>query len=373
MKIVVNTKQLAAVLANSMRAVATRSPKPAFQCVLLQARTPQEERPGLTVWASNGEVWVRQTLEQVEVSEPGDSLVFGAKLNEIVKSSIDGTLAMKTDGAVLRVTGSDSKFGVNGVDVASFPLPDPVGEEAQAAVGAVGGDVLARLLAQTLFCTAAETGRYAINGVQLEWGGQNILAVATDGHRLAKSNGTLSVAMEGKSVAIVPTQALSIVSSLIDSEGGVFLSDNGSRVSFRGEGFEVYSSLVEGQFPPYKDVIPLNLELRTSAMVDSLRSAVRRAALMTSEESKGVRFAFRADGQLDVSARVPESGEAEIAMQLGDAPAKALEIGFQPSYVLDGLNAISGKSVDIGMNAPNKPIVVSEPGFLYVLMPVNLS
>lgn len=370
MKIVVDTKKLASVLANAMKAVANRSPKPAFQCVLLQARTPQEERPGLTVWASNGEVWVRQTLEQVEVSQPGDSLVFGAKLNEIVKSSIDGTLAMKTDGAVLRVTGSDSKFGVNGADVASFPLPDPVGEEAQAAVG---GDVLARLLAQTLFCTSAETNRYAINGVQLEWGGQNILAVATDGHRMAKSDGTLSVAMEGKSVAIVPTQALSIVSSLIDSEGGVFLSDNGSRVSFRGEGFEVYSSLVEGQFPPYKEVIPRNLSLRTSAMVDSLRSAVRRAALMTSPESKGVRFAFRADGQLDVSARVPESGEAEIAMQLGDAPAKALEIGFQPSYVLDGLNAILGKSVDIGMNAPNKPIVVSEPGFLYVLMPVNLS
>lgn len=369
MKIIVNTKQLAAVLANAMKAVANRSPKPAFQCVLLQARTPQEERPGLTVWASNGEVWVRQTLEQVEVSESGDSLVFGAKLNEIVRSSIDGTLSMTADGAVLRVKGSDSKFAVNGADVARFPLPDPVSEEAQAAVG---GDVLARLLAQTVFCTAAETSRYAINGVQLEWGGQNIIAVATDGHRLAKSDGELSAAMDGGSVAIVPTQAVGIVSSLIDPEGGVFISVDENRVAFRGEGFAVFSSLVEGQFPPYKDVIPLNLELRTSAMVDSLRSAVRRAGLMTSEESKGVRFAFRADGQLDVSARVPESGEAEIVMQLGDAPARALEIGLQPSYVLDGLSAISGESVDIAMNAPNKPIVVSEPGFLYVLMPVNL-
>jgi DNA polymerase-3 subunit beta len=133
-------------------------------------------------------------------------------------------------------------------------------------------------------------------------------------------------------------------------------------------------NLVEGSFPPYEDVIPRDQDKRATFTIGALGSAVRRAALLTNEESRGVRLAFAADDRsLTLSSRAPEMGEAEINVEIDEYDGEDIEIGFNPAFITDALKILDNDQVIIEMKAPNKPgLIKSGSDFVYVVMPVNL-
>ena len=131
------------------------------------------------------------------------------------------------------------------------------------------------------------------------------------------------------------------------------------------------SNLVEGQFPPYEDVIPKDSDKKMSAATADFLSAIRRAALLTTEESKGVRMAFGKKGVV-LTSRSPESGEATI-----NFPCKYegtdVEIGFNPQFLTDALRVVDSDEISLELSAPNRPgLLKGGADFLYVIMPVNL-
>jgi len=129
---------------------------------------------------------------------------------------------------------------------------------------------------------------------------------------------------------------------------------------------------VEGAFPPFEDVIPKDQDKKVSCDTASLLSAIRRAALLTNEESRGVRMAF-ADDKLTLTSRAPEMGEAEVELALDKYEGDPVEIGFNPGFIADALKVVDGGKVIVELKAPNKPGVLrTGPDFTYVLMPVNL-
>src|SRR5437764_5541709 len=90
------------------------------------------------------------------------------------------------------------------------------------------------------------------------------------------------------------------------------------------------SSLVEGQFPPYEDVIPKDTDKKMAASTADFLSAIRRGSLLTTEESKGVRLAFSKKG-LVLTSRSPEAGEAMITFPC-KFEGSDVEIGFNPNF-----------------------------------------
>ena len=142
-----------------------------------------------------------------------------------------------------------------------------------------------------------------------------------------------------------------------------------------GEGADaavLSTNLVEGAFPPFEDVIPKDQDKKVTFDCATLSSAIRRAALLTNEESKGVRMSF-ADKKLTVTSRAPEMGEAEIHVELTKYEGEPLEIGFNPGFISDALKVVDGAEVIVELKAPNKPGVLRTGNeFTYVIMPVNL-
>ena len=148
------------------------------------------------------------------------------------------------------------------------------------------------------------------------------------------------------------------------------VADN--QISFATESAVLTSTLVEGNFPPYQDVIPKDADKKATLDTDVLVSAVRRAALLTNEESKGVQLNF-SDAGLNLRSRAPEMGEAEISVECPDYQGDPVEIGFNPTYLLDALKVIDTDKITIDLRASNKPGVIrTGPNFLYVVMPVNM-
>ena len=344
--------------------VVSRTPKPVLTCVKLEAAGDT-----LTLSATDMEVSVTLSTPRVEVGQKGVALVPADKITQIVRESIDPTLTINTDNDVAVITGADSKFKVYGHPPADFPAIPAFKGEADFVVTA--GD-LHRLVAMTLFATARENSRYAINGVLFERDANKLSVVATDGHRLAMARGTCKGG-EGKVSAIVPSKALNLLLRLFDdAEESVKVKLTENQILFATDSAVLTSNLVEGNFPPYQDVIPKDGDKKATLATDLLISAVRRAALLTNEESKGVRMAFGPEG-LTLSSRAPEMGEAEIKVEVAEYTGEPIEIGFNPAYVLDALKVVDESQVQMDFKASNKPGVLrTGPNFLYVVMPVNL-
>ena len=289
----------------------------------------------------------------------------------IVRESIDDTLSIEISGDHAVIKGQDSNFKIFTQKAADFPpVPDFEGE----ADFTVAGGQLKQLIGQTLFAAAKESTRYAFNGVLVNAKAKKLNLVSTDGRRLAQARGELVTDKTAKdgAKAIIPAKALQLVEKLIDDpEEAVAFQIKENQVIFHTSSATLTSSLVEGQFPPYEDVIPKDTDKKMSASTADFLSAVRRAALLTTEESKGVRLAFNKNG-LKLTSRSPEAGEAEVnfacKFEGGD-----VEIGFNPNFLTEALRVVDTDEIALELTAANRPgLLKGGSNFLYVIMPVNL-
>ena len=134
----------------------------------------------------------------------------------------------------------------------------------------------------------------------------------------------------------------------------------------------ITSVLVEGHFPKYEDVIPRDCDKKAKLNRLEFLSAIRRAALLTSEESKGVRMEFQ-DGTLTLTSRSPERGEARIRMAT-EYQGEPVAIGFNPYFLVDALKVMNDEQVLLELKQPTSPGVLKGEGdFLYLVMPVSLA
>lgn len=370
--------------------VAARTPRPQLQCVKLSARKSGKASE-LTLSATDAEVSLRLQTAQVDVQEAGEALIPAHDLRGIVSAEEgEATLTIETEDDACRISGQDAKFKVFGYPPAEFPpIPDferiASGKDANAKAKAVithPAGLLSLMIARTLFATARENSRYAINGVLFRREGKKLEMVATDGRRLALCRQNTTGDKDATNIScIIPTKALGLLLKLIeDPEGQVQIAITDNQVLFSVGGEEggakaiLTSNLVEGTFPPYEEVIPKDQDKKVIFDRDVLSSAVRRAALLTNEESRGVRMKFSGgDKQVVVSSRAPEKGEATIDVPLSSYEGTDIEIGFNPTFISDALKVIVDPQVVLELKAPNKPgLVKSGTDFMYVVMPVNL-
>lgn len=367
MKVICNRGALLEALMVAGNVVAARTPKPVLQCVKLTAADNS-----LTVAATDLEVAIRYSDNQVQIEQAGEALVPADKLRDIVRESVDDTLSIEVAGDNANIRGQDSHFKIFTQKPSDFPpVPDFEGE----AQFQVPGGQLKQLIGQTLFAAAKESTRYAFNGVLVVAKAKKISLVSTDGRRLAMAKGDLSAGdkLDKEGVkAIVPTKALNLMDKLIDDpEEQVSFQVRENQVIFHTSSATLTSNLVEGTFPPYEDVIPKDTDKKMTAATADFLSAIRRAALLTTEESKGVRMAFSKKG-LVLTSRSPESGEATINFPCKYEGAD-VEIGFNPQFLTEALRVVDSDEISLDLTAANRPgLLKGGANFLYVIMPVNL-
>ena len=307
MKVICNRGALLEALTVAGNVVAARTPKPVLLCVKLSA-----EADTLTIAATDLEVAIRYTDHQVQIEEPGEVLVPADKLRDIVRESVDDTLAIEINGDTANIKGADSHFKIFTQKASEFP-PVPA-FEGEADFQIAGGQ-LKQLIGQTLFASAKEASRYAFNGVLLTGKAKKVNLVSTDGRRLAQAKGDLhnSSKIDKDGVkAIIPAKALTLIDKLVDDpEELVGFQVRENQVIVHTSSATLTSTLLEGQFPPYEDVIPKDADKTMTASTADFLSAIKRASLLTTEESKGVRLHFSKKG-LVLTSRSPESGEATV-------------------------------------------------------------
>ncbi len=367
MKLICNRGALLEGLSVAGNATASRNIKPALQCVKLTASADK-----LIVAATDLEVAIRFQNAQVQVERQGEALVPLDRLRDIVRESLDDTLSLELSNEGLNIKGQDSHFRIYVQDPADFPpVPDFEGEADLEVTAAQ----LKQLIGQTLFAVAKENTRYAFNGVLLHIKGKKLVLVGTDGRRLAHARGdlaSLSKADAEDTKAIIPQKTLQMIDKLLtDGEEKVAVQLRDNQVIFHTANATLTSNLVEGQYPPYEDVIPRDCGKKMTAGTANFLSAVKRASLLATEEAKGVRFSFN-NGGLVLTSRSPDAGESTInfACKYDGEP---IEIGFNPAFLIEALKVADSDEITLEMTMPNRPgLLKSGANFQYVIMPLNL-
>jgi len=368
MKVICNRGALLDGILVAATVVSSRQAKLALQCLKLTAKDGI-----LTLSATDNEVSVRYSDAQVQIEVEGEALLPADKLRDIVRESIDDTLAIDATGETALIKGQDSHFKIFTQKPSEFPpIPDFEGEPHFT----MAGGQLKQLIGQTLFAASREATRYAFNGVLMVAKNKKVMMVATDGRRLAQAKGDLiseGVLPKDGAKAIIPTKTLNLIDKLIaDPEEQVQFQIRENQVIIHTPRSTLTSNLVDGQFPPYEDVIPKDTDKKMSASTADFLSAIKRAALLTNEESKGIRMAFSKKG-LTLSSRNPDAGEAEVRFAC-KYDGTDVEIGFNPQFLVDALRVVDTDEIAFELTASNRPgLLKAGNDFQYVIMPVSLS
>lgn len=310
---------------------------------------------------------------EVNVQQPGEITVPGRKLLEIARAIPDkATVTVITDGDKVKLSAGRSRFVLTSLPGAEFPVVETV--SAQQTLKLPQAE-LSRLLAKTHFSMAQQDVRYYLNGTLLETDGKTLRMVATDGHRLAIAETTLSNA--GKTVqaqqVIVPRKGVLELQRILGSEGEVEITVGSNHIRLQIGDIRFTSKLIDGKFPEYSRVIPASPGKIIVADRDLLRQALQRTAILSNEKYRGVRVSL-APNALKLQAHNPEQEEAQDEVEIEYKGAE-LEIGFNVTYLLDALAAIDTETVEIGLTDANSSCLIRSPGTTnarYVVMPMRL-
>jgi DNA polymerase-3 subunit beta len=367
MKIRSPKEPLLAAVQTAAAVVPSRSPKPVLTNIKFEA-----DQGGAVVSATDLEVGIRAAVEGVETLAAGAVLLPSSRLVAILREAAAGTVVeIETDGTAAVVKAARSEFRLPVEDPLEFPS---VAGFPEGPCFELSTPLVHELVRRTVFATDNESSRYALGGVLLELSATGVIAVGTDGRRLAKMEGPCQIhgGEAAEAQPIVPARAMQLVErSLGGPDTPVQIAVRGSEILVRTAGTTISARLVEGRFPRWRDVFPERPDAaRVHLMAGPLLAAVRQAAIVTSEQSKGVDFSFE-PGQLVLSGRSAESGESRVELPIDYASA-AVRIKLDPRFMSDFLRVLDGgTTISVEIADPQSACVCrTDDGYGYVIMPL---
>jgi DNA polymerase-3 subunit beta len=367
MKAVFDREGLLAAFQVVSSVVPARSPKVILQNVKLSVG----KEHAVLIATDLEVVGIRLDVRGVKVEEAGEGLLPTARLMSILRENTDEELRLEADANSCLVKGQYSEFELPGEDPQQYPdVPTFDSDNYHQ----LQSGVLREMIGRTIFATAQENARYALTGVLWEVSPEKVRLVATDGRRLAVTDG-LGI-MNGKhapgGTPVVPTKAMSLLErNLTDPEEQVLVNIGANEVLFKTSRAVIYGRLVEGRYPPYKEVFPKKTNMKLRFKVAPFLSAVKQAAVLTDEESRGIDCSF-AKGKLTLKSRVADKGRAKVEMPI-DFEGKGVDITFDPRFVVDMLRVLDPESEAMLelVDANSPALFKSGEDYSYIVMPLT--
>ena len=368
---------LVEVLATAGRAVGTRS---SSQMVLSGLRI-ESVGNHLSVVGTDLDLTVHVSTEAIGITD-GVCVAPAKLLVDIVRSLEPGAVTIEAEGEKVEIGAARSRFSLRTFPVADFPtLPEP--PDPATFLPTTG---LASALHQVVRAASGDDARPLLTGVLIAPEGTGVRLVATDSYRLALRDITGSDSFSGTSQILVPARALAELQRLSalgsgaksDSAEGeasvVGLSIGEHDVTFSAGDVKVSTRLLDGTYPDYRQLIPAEYPNRLHVGKDSLLDALRRVRLLVRDNTTPVRLSMR-HGGVDLTVVSQEVGDASETVD-ADFEGEDLTIAFNPTYLIDGVEAVAGDEVLLETVDATKPATVraaEETDFRYLLMPVRVS
>ena len=236
---------------------------------------------------------------------------------------------------------------------------------------------LKEMIKKVVYAASHDTIKPVFNGIYLisEKKG-SMTAVATDSRRLALISRSMETESELKlgEGFIIPLKTINEVSRLLDSSGRCRFAYDQNQCFFKIGSTEIISRVVDGQFPNYKHVIPIENSMEVVIETKRLLDSVRRAMIFTREPANKIVLNFKKD-TLVIEASTPELGEAEEEIMVESNSDETMVLGVNAQFLIDALKEIESFSVKCGITGQMSPVTIipeDDHNYISVVMPIQI-
>lgn len=344
-------------------AAATKSTQEALKCILITAGG------GMVMLRANDlEIGAEQYTMNPIVSEDGVACLPARELAALAKDIGDDEVTVRQLKQSVEIKSGSLTVRLVGPDPSSFPFqnePKSIGK-----VTVKGADLVAALR-ETIYATAREETRYAINGVLLEIN-KDVTVVATDGRRLAVRSAPIMREPANDLAAIIPLRTAQLLLKWTDEEQDVEISVAKDSITFEREESKIFSRLLDSRFPAWRQVIPQSptgkVTIERARLVAGLRQA---AVVLSGKDMRTVNLDFSADGELKIEAEQSATGTATASVPC--TSNVALRVAVNADYLIEPLKASSADVVEFNVTDGSAPMLIEIGKMQYVLMPITAS
>ncbi len=377
MNVIVHKKKFLRYLTYAEAIASSKSTIPVLSNILLDVYDDK-----ISLVSSNLETGIKIS-DSVKASEGGALAVNGRKLLGIVRELPDDDVELVTDEHKRLTIKSmsdriNAQFTIAGVGKEEFP---EVKTEPEGNYVDLDAEQFKQMIGKVIFAISSDENKYALTGIFFEKVNGNINLVATDGKRLAlisRSAADLNLSDPDFQIphdgVIVPRIGLSELLKYSFEKNELSLGFSRNQIFFLYDDVRLTSNLIEGKYPEYKKIIPVDRERYFVADKTLILNAIKRVSVLVDESLNQIKLHVVRDS-LILSSQNPALGGAveEIPIQYG---GEEIDIALNYVYLMDCLKEIESDSIRIDFENSERVISVkgeNETGYINLIMPMKLN
>ncbi len=324
----------------------------------------------LVIKATDQKIGFTTNIE-VETIESGSTTVFCDKFLGILRALPDEDIIFEEIGEKLFIHPQNKSidFSLRTIKPDKFPsLEEPLNQ-----FFSVSQRDLFEMIDQTIFAISDDETRYFMNGVYLERGDRSLTMVATDGRRLSMIERDVEQDIPEFEPVIIPAKFLSLLKKGGSGEGDISLTVTDTLLFASFGSVLMYTTLIKGQFPNYKRVIPAVQTRVCSVEIRKINEALKRVSLLVENKAKRIFLDIENDF-ITISSEESDFGQAKEIIPCTYS-GESCRLAMNYSYLVSPLKVMQGDTCEIKFTESNKAISVlpsPEKDYLHIIMPMQL-
>jgi len=345
--------------------ISSKAPVASLSSVKLDAREGQ-----VTFTGTDLKVTAQLTLP-VEVVEQGMVSLHAPSLSDVVRELPDVEVELDTKGTdTVTVACQDVLFKLHTSPIEDFPeIPEP---ETDVELSMASERIL-DVLSKVEFSISRDQSRYMLTGALLQVEDNTLRAVSTDGRRMSIATAEIEPASGLQYTAVIPHKTVQELLRVVHSGSTVQIKAGTNRITFLVDGLRIISTVLEGRYPDYKQVLPEEYSKELVFDTALFTSSVRRVAAVATRNYNCIRIQFH-EGLAVLTSATPEVGEAREQMSV-DYRGPEINVAFNPDYLLDVLKVISTENTVLRLEEDEGAGVFlgqNDDSGVFIVMPIRL-
>ncbi len=314
-----------------------------------------------------------ETRIPVQVDVSGSTTVFCDKFLGILKSLPEGDIHFEQeegDRLFIRPSSNAIDFQLKSINADKFPEIQDISDDN---FFDISQKLFNHMITQTIFSISDDEARYFMNGVFMEKNENQLVMVATDGRRLSMVQNVPENEIQDFEGIIIPPKVLSLMKKLSTGEGNYSLAVADKTLFIKFDNQKLSSTLIEGQFPNYKRVVPDHQEQQAVISKASFTEALKRVSLLAEQKSRRIYVELR-PGNVILRSEESEIGVAKEEFDCHyDGPEMTLALNYL--YLMDPLRVMDTDNISFSFTDPNRAVTMeAEPGqdYFHIVMPMQM-
>ena len=355
------------------KVINSKNSLPILDCFLFDIRNNE-----LNITASDSENVMRTSVKLDECDGECRFAVPNRTILDAVKELPEQPLTFEVDthNFTIKIQYQNGVYNFTAQNAAEYPNTQEIPDGAT--VITINSTILNDNINRSLFATAQDELRPVMNGVYFDLTAESLAIVASDGHKLVR-NKNFSIKSDTPAAFILPKKPATLLRNVLgkgDSDAVIKFDNRNAEIHY--EGGSLSCRLIEGRYPNYNSVIPMNNPNQLTVDRKGLLGALRRVLPFASESSQLIRFHLEA-GKLELSSEDIDFATSAKESIVCDYSGQTMNIGFKGSSLTEILTNLDSNEITIQLADPSRAgviVPVTQPeneDILMLIMPMLLN